>query len=241
MSKCIIIPDVHGRQFWRNAVKGNEGEKIIFLGDYVDPYSWEEITPGEAFKELHNIISFKKEHPDNVVLLLGNHDLGYMDSSICCCRRDSARADLIRRELEDNIKLFDIVHIEEVEESKVLFSHAGIAKKWVKRHCKLFGKIKDFRPDLLNEMFHGEQHERSELFHALADVSWYRGGADKVGSPIWADVEEFLNGEHLLGGYLHIFGHSLHEGGPINVRNHGYCLDCARAFMMDLDYHFSLP
>ena len=115
MSKWIIMPDVHGLQFWRSAVRGHEEEKIIFLGDYVDPYAWEEILPGEAFKELRDIIAFKKEHPDNVVLLLGNHDLGYLDPSICTCRRDSYRAEKIRREFEDNLDLFDIVHIEDVD------------------------------------------------------------------------------------------------------------------------------
>lgn len=235
MSKWIIIPDVHGRQFWRSAVQGHEEEKIIFLGDYVDPYAWEEILPGEAFKELRDIIAFKKEHPDNVVLLLGNHDLGYLDPSICTCRRDSYRAEKIRREFEDNLDLFDIIHIEDVDGGKVLFSHAGIAENWIKHRSKLVGKMNGFRPEHLNEMLHGNQAERERLFLALADVSWYRGGLDKVGSPVWADVEEYLNGERLLGGYLHIFGHTLHEGGPINVRNYGYCLDCARAFILDLE------
>ncbi|MDO4214266.1 MAG: metallophosphoesterase [Bacteroidales bacterium] len=72
MSNWIIIPDVHGRKFWRAAVQGHEEDKIIFLGDYVDPYDWEGISASEAFKELQDIIAFKKEHPDNVVLLLGN-------------------------------------------------------------------------------------------------------------------------------------------------------------------------
>ena len=70
MPKCIIIPDVHGRRFWRGAVKGNEEEKIIFLGDYVDPYNCEGILPGEAYDGLIDILEFKKAHPDNVVLLL---------------------------------------------------------------------------------------------------------------------------------------------------------------------------
>ena len=201
----------------------------------MDLYPLEEILPGEAFKELRDIIAFKKEHPDNVVLLLGNHDLGYLDPSICTCRRDSYRAEKIRREFEDNLDLFDIVHIEEVDGGKVLFSHAGIAENWIKHRSKLVGKMNGFRPEHLNEMLHGNQDERERLFLALADVSWYRGGLDKVGSPVWADVEEYLNGERLLGGYLHIFGHTLHEGGPINVRNYGYCLDCARAFILDLE------
>ena len=45
MSNWVIIPDVHGRKFWRSAVQGHEEDKIIFLGDYVDPYDWEEILP----------------------------------------------------------------------------------------------------------------------------------------------------------------------------------------------------
>ena len=70
--KWIVIPDVHGRKFWRDVVKGNEDERIIFLGDYLDPYSEEGITPEDAYNELLDIIAFKKEHPDNVTLLLGN-------------------------------------------------------------------------------------------------------------------------------------------------------------------------
>ena len=82
-------------------------------------------------------------------------------------------------------------------------------------------------------MLHGNLPERDLLFLALTDVSWFRGGPDKVGSPVWADVQEYLEGERLIGGYLHIFGHTLHEGGPINVRNHGFCLDCAQAFIIN--------
>lgn len=36
-----IIPDVHGRNFWKNITSNEEiakYEKIIFLGDYLDPY-----------------------------------------------------------------------------------------------------------------------------------------------------------------------------------------------------------
>ena len=33
----IIIPDIHGRDFWKE-VTAIEDEEFVFLGDYVDPY-----------------------------------------------------------------------------------------------------------------------------------------------------------------------------------------------------------
>ena len=52
----IIIPDIHGRSFWKDAVKGRENEKIIFLGDYTDPYSHEGIEFWEGLQSLREVI-----------------------------------------------------------------------------------------------------------------------------------------------------------------------------------------
>ena len=40
----LVIPDVHGRKFWKEAINKFSKDiypdlNIIFLGDYVDPYS----------------------------------------------------------------------------------------------------------------------------------------------------------------------------------------------------------
>ena len=134
MSDWIIIPDVHGRPFWRSAVLGHEEDLIVFLGDYVDPYDWEGILSSAAYEELQDIISFKKDHPDNVILLLGNHDLGYLDRDICSCRMDLIREKEIGDLLRENLDLFDIVHLEESESGNVLFSHAGISERWVRNN-----------------------------------------------------------------------------------------------------------
>ena len=58
MSKLIIIPDVHGRSFWRKAVEENPGEEFIFLGDYLDPYKQDGVTVDEAFVKYY-------ESPEN--------------------------------------------------------------------------------------------------------------------------------------------------------------------------------
>jgi predicted phosphodiesterase len=56
--KTLIIPDVHGRTFWKKAIEKHKDEvnKIIFLGDYLDPYPWEGITRKEAIRNFQEII-----------------------------------------------------------------------------------------------------------------------------------------------------------------------------------------
>ena len=57
-----IIPDIHGRVFWKKAVdSASKDDTIVFLGDYLDMY-WVDS------------MDFKKSNPERVVLLLGNHD-----------------------------------------------------------------------------------------------------------------------------------------------------------------------
>ena len=38
MSKYLIIPDIHCRKFWRESINEDKVDKVIFLGDYLDPY-----------------------------------------------------------------------------------------------------------------------------------------------------------------------------------------------------------
>ena len=234
MSYWIIIPDVHGRRFWKDAVRGHEEEKIVFLGDYVDPYGWEGITPDVALEGLKEIIAFKKAHPGNVTLLLGNHDLGYLDYGICTCRMSLRLHSEIQAVLEENLDLFDIVHVAEESTGEVLFSHAGIGESWLRRHGDLLGAPEAFRPERLNELLHSGERERQMLFEVLSDVSPYRGGKDPTGSPVWADLQEYLNGEKLIDGYIHTFGHTLGEG-VRGVPDRGFCLDCARAFRVEVE------
>ena len=79
MGKILIIPDCHGRWFWKNPCKEHkdEFEKIVFLGDYVSPYNYEGISNEEALNVFKEIIEFKKENLKKVVLLMGNHKVNF--------------------------------------------------------------------------------------------------------------------------------------------------------------------
>jgi predicted phosphodiesterase len=119
--ELMIIPDVHGRFFWKEPIKyiiENTDKKIVFLGDYVDPYDddffnengeplYENIgTINDMLKNtikiLKEIIALKKLYPDRIILLLGNHDCGYMISTeICIARYDRSNCREISKIFKD--------------------------------------------------------------------------------------------------------------------------------------------
>ena len=79
MKNTIIIPDIHGRTFWKEAIPYVEaGIPCIFLGDYVDPFEDEDISGLDALKNLREILAFSQRYKDRVTMLLGNHDLSYL-------------------------------------------------------------------------------------------------------------------------------------------------------------------
>ena len=56
------------------------GVPIIFLGDYLDPYAHENISQEEALANFKEIIAFKQANKDRVTLLIGNHEIHYIDT-----------------------------------------------------------------------------------------------------------------------------------------------------------------
>lgn len=77
--EIIIVPDVHGRKFWKKGaeyIKTHPDSKIIFLGDYLDPYThYEDITQDQAYDNFIELVEFAKEYQSQVVLLWGNHEI----------------------------------------------------------------------------------------------------------------------------------------------------------------------
>ena len=83
MKRILIIPDVHGRDFWKDPVYeslNDENIHIVFLGDFTDAYSAEWDLGFDYLQHtidnLKEIIEIKKRYPDRINLLLGNHDSG---------------------------------------------------------------------------------------------------------------------------------------------------------------------
>ena len=78
--RILILPDIHGRDFYTDALKEafELGIDIVCLGDYLDPYPYDELHKDGVSKPLKELLAIKKEHPHKVHLLIGNHDSSYM-------------------------------------------------------------------------------------------------------------------------------------------------------------------
>lgn len=232
IKNLIIIPDIHGRSFWKNSIAGYENERIIFLGDYTDPYPQENIPYFKGLQALADVIDFKKQHMENVTLLLGNHDLSYLDSRMPKCRHDYENHDTIKKLLMENLNLFDIIKEEKIGDRRVLISHAGILPQWLEENKDVLGKIPVGKEaKTINGLFH-----QGKLYSALADVPLLRGGRAIAGSCVWADVEEHANGWNTLKDCYQVFGHT-HQSDTL-ITDCFACLDCATAFELDNEFNF---
>lgn len=210
--KILICPDIHGRHFWKKP-NIEDFDKVIFLGDYLDNYDGETNTEGElevqitldsSIKNFEEIIQLAKDNSDKVVLLLGNHDLPYFSKEYgralnYWCRHDYKNHDKIAKLFNDNKDLFKIAwECENKKMKRVLFTHAGVTKD--------FQQICGLSAETINTYFLNESSGDIPNIVGLAAVSFYRGGYQKFGSPVWADVREHISDP--VTDVYQIFGHT---------------------------------
>lgn len=241
MSKILILPDVHGRAFWKEATEKYEQEcdEIIFLGDYVDPYLDEGFTRKQAIRTLEEVIEYKLNNKDKTVLLLGNHCLHYLIKSFPrSTRYDSSNAYKIKELYCQYKHLFKLAHEEIINDKKYLFTHAGLMNSWIERNKDMIGEP---TVDSLNHLL-----DNPRGISALSEISNYRTWlGEKSGSIVWSDVREKINindsdeyniipdNDSIVDMYdYQIFGHTQLSDKPI-ITDKWACLDCRKAFILD--------
>lgn len=242
-SKVIIFPDIHGRKFWKPVYERYKDDtqvrNIVFLGDYLDAYDFENISDEEAIDNFKDILESTKDN-SKVELLLGNHDIHYLpplDENWGCRRYDSHLPE-IQKLFLDNYNRFKISYIIKNEEGKDwVFSHAGFTNGWIKTVLRLYNE--EITPYNANTLLEDENG-----LYMLAIVGPERGGYYRnYGSCLWADVHEHLDRlpfEDYYKNIYQIFGHTLNFPNYENFDEYEInewfaMLDSRRAFELDLN------
>lgn len=220
--EILVLPDIHGRDFWREPCKNiDKFDKVIFLGDYLDPYGFENISVETAIDNFKDILKFAKDNP-KVVMLLGNHDMAYFSqtyygfSSWHCRHSQTHHKDIsaLFKEHEDMFKIADV-------EDNILFTHAGCVSGWLNN---TFGNdyFKEYNlPKLCDDI--NELLKTVYGLLQLYQVSRERGGDAFYGSCIWADYSEMRHDDnmHPIRGVKQIFGHTMQAYGKQKVVDNG--------------------
>ena len=188
----IAIGDVHGLDLWRDVVEAHPECGVVFLGDYLDPYGY--VHKGKLLDNLRAIMQLKRDRPEDVVLLLGNHDLHYFCDEACVGTRfDMEIAADASKLFLDNIHLFQYAF----QDGEYLFTHAGVSQEWFDN---------DFCGDAARPIADQLNNPAADQVPALLRVGSARGGrACDTGGIFWADKSEL---EEPLYGFTQIVGHN---------------------------------
>lgn len=125
--KTVILGDIHGRTIWWDIIQAEKPDKTIFLGDYVSTH--DNITAEQQCMNLEDILNYKADNPDKVVLLRGNHDMQHLGYYWAECSGYFPKVVNWMTEPHTKQRFLDLtqwIHIED----NLLFSHAGVSKVW---------------------------------------------------------------------------------------------------------------
>lgn len=198
--RTISIGDIHGRTIWKE-IDPTKYDKIIFVGDYVDSFVYSDV---EIQSNLLDLIQFKKENLDKVILLLGNHDIQYyfLGEGFGCGGFRPSMAENLRQIYLHHKDLFQVAY----QYQNYLWTHAGISNGWYEWNQK---ELDDFKErfdvvdyaDLFNKLLLTNQNR---LLH---QVGRCRKGSYPFGGITWADRRE--TSTDYVSGIHQIVGHSI--------------------------------
>ncbi len=222
--KILVVPDVHGDIFWKEPVNRyiDIVDKIIFLGDYLDPYpkEGEQHTPQNLFDNLMDIIDLKRKYLDKVVLLKGNHDQHYASEVFleysCASRCDKTNWGIYNAVFVRFENLFKIVHLENLLSLPYLFSHAGLTVYWIHKVNHELWKLADNMVSVTDSKIIEKFNQLEKTYEghvALSTTGKYRSLlGEKTGSVLWADIEEHSISKapkaYGLNKVFQVFGHT---------------------------------
>lgn len=201
MKGINVIGDIHGRTNWKELIDLTCIN--IFVGDYFDPY--DNILYPELESNFLDIIELKKQYPENIILLIGNHDAHYLpgypngESS----RYNQTQASKITQLFIDNYEYFyGVVYYDSPTDS--IISHAGISMVWYHIYFTTDTPSGRTVEQNINNLWNTNKEAFS--FNANATPGDYYG-TSKTHSPLWIRPYSLLD-NNLFSTTTQIIGHT---------------------------------
>lgn len=210
--KIVALGDTHGRDIWKKIVKVEEDfDKFIFIGDYFD--SREDIDASKQIENFKEILTFKKENPDKVTLIIGNHDFHYLKG---CGETYSGYQQYAAMDINEVLQPaltsghLQICHVFD----EYIFSHAGLTQTWCENNdIDLFNIEESVNVKFMKSM---------ESFRFEYGENLNRSGDDVTQPPIWVRIPSLL--KDMVKGFTYVIGHTTIK--EMHMANNIIAIDC---------------
>ena len=246
--KILVIPDVHGRTFWKEPVRKyiESVDKVVFLGDYLDPYLDDEGIADSIFDNLLEIAELKRQNMEKVILLKGNHNQHYSSTVFRelagGSRMDKLKWDKYHEFFNENKQLFRLAYLEEIKGIPYVFTHAGLTVYWINKINSNLWHLSDNKvsitdPDIIGRINQLDYNEQGQTL--LSVIGRYRAWlGEKTGSVLWADIEEHHTPDALsiygMNQVFQVFGHTRLDDQYDRIEyDNIVMIDSQRCFMID--------
>lgn len=202
--KTIVISDIHGNGLWKDIVEKENFDKVVFLADYFD--SHDNISAAVQIHNFNEIIYFKEQYPDKVILLFGNHDFHY------------------RRGAKNHYSGYNEIHAFDIQEvlhnamdkeylqmchidGYNLFVHAGITRTWLSNQVGYDQLHKDGKilEEFVNDLF----KYKSDVFEFTSGDHFNPYGDEICQTPIWIRPGSLRKDR--IDGFIQIVGHTIQD------------------------------
>lgn len=197
--KIIVLGDIHGRYDWKQIVLNNTFDLIVFIGDYLDTHDPNN-SGSQQLNNLADILEYKKQNKDKVVLLFGNHDFHYLSTSKHKYSGFQAVfkfnfQELLHKAIDQNLIQMCFKY------KDILFTHAGITKTWCKNNNINLENIEQSINDLFKYKPNSFEFTPGDRFDMYGD--------DIEQTPIW--VRPYSLRKDKLDNFRQVVGHTTQD------------------------------
>lgn len=212
--KTVYLGDQHGRTNQELIrLQEPDADKFVYIGDYWDSF---DIPFEQQMSNFQNIIQFKKDNMDKVVLLTGNHEMhNILAFGETYSGYQHKYATILDSLMSENLHLMQMAYYDD----GVMCTHAGISKVWLSLECKLNDIPYPKTPEEVEQTV-------NDLFKYDLGAFSFRGldpyGDSTVSSPIWIRPKSLMHPKSRIPDIVQIVGHTPQSKGIQSKANGKY-------------------